>query len=402
MRSRSDSRRNDVAHPHRKAQAPGRDAHQSLSSRLLKAQDDERRRISRELHDSVGQSLAAVKMNLEQVAKLLPHGGQAREGISACIETVDRASNEVRTVSYLLHPPTLDLVGLSSAIKWYADGFSKRSGIVVTVEIPENLPRLTSSCETALFRVVQESLSNVHKYSEASKASILISLGANELQLEVHDNGQGIAESKLPEVAAGAALGVGIPGMRERLSELGGRLEIQSGDSGTTIIAVLPISYPMPAELEPAQSVPHVTANRLDVGGSHRVLIVDDHELMRRGLRSLLKSETSLAICGEATSATDAIDKVGQLKPDLILLDLKLPDDHAWRVIREIQKLQDMPKIIVLTAYDYPGIEETVRRAQCDGFVNKSEANNELLRAIRIVLNGGSFFRSQKTAAAAT
>jgi signal transduction histidine kinase len=210
----------------------------SLSARLLQTQDEERRRISRELHDSVGQSLTVILMNLEMLSRTVMD-----KTLDETIDLVKDVSREVRTVSYLMHPPLLDLSGLETAIDWYAEGFSKRSGIQTEVESVQDLPRLPIETETALYRIVQECLTNVHRYSGASSAWIRITVNERQLQLEVEDNGKGFATEDLyasPDTPV--SLGVGIPGMRERMRELGGSLRIHSSRHGTKVTAVLSVT----------------------------------------------------------------------------------------------------------------------------------------------------------------
>ena len=207
-----------------------------LSARLFRAQDEERRRISRELHDSVGQSLTAVLMNLERLSRTVTD-----KTLKETIDLVKDVSREVRTVSYLMHPPILDLSGLETAIDWYVEGFSKRSGIKTGVQTFQEIPRLPVEKETALFRIVQECLTNVHRHSGASNAWIRMVVEEGLLRLEVEDNGKGFAaEGDVhPSQGTQVSLGVGIPGMRERMRELGGSLRIQSGKHGTKVTAAL-------------------------------------------------------------------------------------------------------------------------------------------------------------------
>jgi len=207
----------------------------SLSARLLQARDEERRRISRELHDSVGQSLVAVLMNLELLA-----GTLTNKLLEETIVLVRDASRQVRTVSYLMHPPILDLSGLEATIRWCAEGFSRRSGIDTQVDIPRPIPRLSREVETALYRIVQECLTNIHRYAGASQAWIRISVNERQLQLQVQDNGKGVALQDFDrDCNIDVSLGVGIPGMLERMRELGGSLRIESGALGTNVIATL-------------------------------------------------------------------------------------------------------------------------------------------------------------------
>lgn len=213
-----------------------------LSARLLKVQDDERRRLARELHDSVGQILAALSMNIgavqSQAYKLDALGARA---VSENAQLVQQASNEIRTLSHLLHPPLLEIAGLASALRWYVDGFSERSKIKVDLEIPADFGRLPADTELAIFRIVQECLTNIHRHSGSSTATIRIQPAGGRLVIRVQDNGKGIPAEKQRELALTSRGGVGFGGIRERLRQLGGTLEIQSNGAGTTVSATLQI-----------------------------------------------------------------------------------------------------------------------------------------------------------------
>ena len=211
-----------------------------LSLHLMTLQDEERRHIARELHDTAGQTLAAMKMSIAMIRQL--------EGKPELVRLVDDlnmltddALQEVRTTSYLLHPPLLDEAGIASAARWFVEGFSRRSGIQVDCDIPEKMERPPRDCELVLFRVLQESLTNVHRHSGASAARVCLKRGADQFELEVGDNGKGIPEERLRRFNASiGSAGVGITGMRERVRELGGNLEIRSVKNGTTISVALP------------------------------------------------------------------------------------------------------------------------------------------------------------------
>ncbi|HEX4786336.1 MAG TPA: CHASE3 domain-containing protein [Candidatus Sulfotelmatobacter sp.] len=214
-----------------------------LSGQLLQLQDQERRRIARELHDSAGQLLAALGMNLSLVesenGNLVPHSAKA---LRESINLVQELSRELRTISHLLHPPLLDEVGLASALRSYLDGFTERSKIRVDLELPEGLGRLPEDLETAIFRIVQECLTNIHRHSESPVARIRISRSDSEVGLEVEDRGKGIPQEKREAMDSGGTAGVGIRGMRERLRQLGGSLEIKSNGRGTVVVARLPVA----------------------------------------------------------------------------------------------------------------------------------------------------------------
>ncbi len=224
-------------------------AARSLSGRILTLQDEERRRIARELHDSLGQYLAALKMNLD----CLPVASAEQEKIARdCVELVSKCLTETRTVSHLLHPPLLDEAGLPSATRLFVDEFSRRSGIAVSFDLsPENM-RLPSDIEIALFRAVQEALTNVHRHSGATSVDIRLTLETNRVRLQIHDNGRGIPQERLTLLAEGTAeTGVGLAGMRERLRELDGSLEIQSNTAGTKVI----VTTPAPAQTPPKNGI---------------------------------------------------------------------------------------------------------------------------------------------------
>lgn len=212
-----------------------------LSAELLQAQDEERRRIARELHDSLGQMLVSMKINLDLLAIGSSTGPPRENGhdlLANCLQTVQRCILETRTLSHLLHPPLLDEAGFPSAARWYVEGFSKRSKIETRLQIPADFPRLPPAVELALFRVLQESLTNVHRYSGASVVDVSIAIAAGETLLSVRDYGRGISPEILRNFREhGVGVGVGLSGMRERMKELGGTLEVFSESAGTTVRA---------------------------------------------------------------------------------------------------------------------------------------------------------------------
>lgn len=211
-----------------------------LSARLMQLQDDERRRIARELHDSVGQILAALGMNLSLVRSEVERLSTIAVALNDSENLVRDMSKEVRTISHLLHPPLLDEAGLASALRWCVDGFVQRSRIKVELDMPDDFGRLPSEMETAIFRVVQECLTNIHRHSGSPVAKIILRQRRDEIVVEINDQGKGISVEKLEEMASSGTPGVGIRGMRERLRQLGGTLEMQSNSSGTTVTIRLP------------------------------------------------------------------------------------------------------------------------------------------------------------------
>ncbi len=212
------------------------DAYRSLSARLLRVQDEERRHLARELHDSTGQTLTALKIQLASLQ------GRSQSGIdpqdfSEVNDLADQALRDIRTTSYLLFPPLLDEAGFCSAAKWYAEGFSNRSNVCVRLDLA-SIGRLPCLIETAFFRVLQESLANIYRHSASSVADVRTRRDSTEVILEIQDYGSGIPSHLLEQFErAGRGSGVGLGGMRERMEDLGGRLEIVSSASGTLIRA---------------------------------------------------------------------------------------------------------------------------------------------------------------------
>jgi PAS domain S-box-containing protein len=225
-----------------------------LSLHLLRTQDEERRRIGRDLHDSLGQYLAVLKIKLESVASLLgPNKDSAAEDIRQCVRLTEDSIKEVRTVSYLLYPPMLEEMGLGSAIPWYLDGFSARSGIKTDFNVEPDFGRLPRDSELALFRVLQESLTNVHRHSGSQTAHVRLLMREGMAVLEIEDAGRGISPQLLEQTGPDwiGAPGVGMRGMNERMRQLGGRLELSSKQSGTTVRAIVPAgesASPTPAQ----------------------------------------------------------------------------------------------------------------------------------------------------------
>lgn len=228
-----------------------------LTVRLLTLQDEERRRIARDLHDTTGQTLAALKMTASSVKSAADtHLPQLSRQINDLMLLADEALREIRTTSYLLHPPMLEEAGIASAARWFIEGFASRSGIEVRCDITEGLRRPRKDCELVLFRILQESLTNIHRHSGAATACVTLGVSATDLTLEICDDGKGIPEENLKELnESNKTTGVGIAGMRERVRELGGQFEIERGQKGTIVRATLPISKAYDSVHEAAGSV---------------------------------------------------------------------------------------------------------------------------------------------------
>jgi len=218
-----------------------------LSARLLHAQDQEQRRIARELHDSTGQSLAALTMILSKLRKKASSVNSEFSSELDESEQIARAvSDELRTTSYLLHPPLHDEMGLQAGLRWYIEGFKERSNIKVSLNLPENLERLPTDLELMIFRVVQECLTNVHRHSESPSVTICLCNSSEKLTLEIRDQGKGMPADRLVAVIGPGTVGVGLRGMRERVKAFGGELEILSGSQGTVVRALIPFRVSAP------------------------------------------------------------------------------------------------------------------------------------------------------------
>ena len=215
---------------------------QNLSLRLLKVQDEERRKLSRDLHDSTGQTLAALKIAVSFLQLSIKDDPSKMALVTDVADLADQAIEELRTMAYLLHPPLLDEVGFACAAEWYIEGFAKRSGVNVSMEIATHHERMPRSMETALFRVLQESLTNVHRHSKATHVTVCFRHQVEKVILEIRDDGCGIEGERLVRLReTSAETGVGLAGMRERMHELNGTLEMESEGRGTTIRAVVPL-----------------------------------------------------------------------------------------------------------------------------------------------------------------
>ena len=371
----------------------------SLSARILQLRDNERRRIARDLHDVTGQELAVVLMTLGSIINRLDGNSAVHVRVKESIEILHKVENEIRTLSYLLHPPLLDESGLTAALQWYLQGLEKRTGLHLHVQL-DVLPRLTRDREIALFRVVQESLTNVLRHADATNVWIRSAVNGENLEIYVEDNGRGISPQKLSHARKGYTGGVGIAGMDQRLRQLGGRLRVSSTGHGTVVCASAPITgtpveksvnVPQSALQSPSQTTPERSPVK-------RILIVDDHEVTRRGIRALLAEEKDLEICGEASNGSDAIARAFDLHPDLIILDLIMPQVGGLSVATHLRHAGLDSKILVFSTHSFPGIEKTLQAAGCEGYVFKYDASEELVRAVREVLQGARYFQKNASA----
>lgn len=207
----------------------------ALAVRQLQVRDDERRRIAREIHETTVQKLAALQLNLARLRRAGAEPAGEDDMLGECVALAESSITDLRTLSYLLHPPMLDETGLGSAVRWYATGFAKRSGLEVRIDVPPEIERFPHEVEIAVFRLVQEGLINILRHANTDRAAVRLRSEPGRLVTEVQDWGTGMpAEDE-------SVYGVGLSGMRERIEQLGGTLHIRSGPDGTTITAILPV-----------------------------------------------------------------------------------------------------------------------------------------------------------------
>ncbi len=368
-----------------------------LSARLLKLQDEERRHIARDLHDVTGQKLAVQAMALAQVLNRKPTclDAESRRILAECSVLSKQVGEEIRTLSYLLHPPLLDELGLSSAVKWYVEGYEHRTGIRVKLEMAADLTRFAPDVEVTLFRVIQESLTNVHRYSGSTEAYVRLKVTSNKIELQIGDFGKGMHPDMInAKTGKMVRLGVGIQGMSERMRQLSGKLEITSRpNKGTVVTATLPVSYPQAmTAVEAASAAASSTSSQAEAQVPSRsvsrkqILIADDHEMLRRGIRTILENEPDLEICGEAFNGQDAVAKANLLRPDLVILDINMPVLNGLAAVRLILRNRPETKILVFTVHDSEQTVKEIEAAGAHGFLSKSNASDDLLRVVRELL----------------
>lgn len=367
----------------------------NLSGRLLRLQDEERRRISRDLHDVTGQKLALLSMDLSRIIHnhAIVQDTECHRLLKEAVALSNEMNEEIRTLSYVLHPPLLDELGLAVAVQWFTQGFESRTGISVAVDIPSEFVRLSPDAEVALFRIVQESLTNVHRYSGSSTAFVRARSDAGEVRLEIGDSGKGFSErAKKPNNAAAATLGVGIQGMKERLRQLSGALEITSHPGkGTLVTAILPLSSRRLEESEAYEPAEPQAGPPSDLavakGDRKRILIADDHDVLRRGVRTLLEREPGLEICGEAADGRDALEKTLAQAPDLVILDINMPILNGLDVVRQIVRLRPQTKILAFSFHASKQIVEEIIAAGAHSYVSKAAAGQNLVQEVNSLLN---------------
>jgi len=380
-----------------------------LSARLLQLQDEERRRIARDLHDTTGQKLAIQSIllaRLDKTSKGLDE--ESRKLLAECKMLNGQLVEEVRTVSYLLHPPLLDELGLASAVEWYAEGFARRTGIATDVKISPKFMRLPQDIEVTFFRIVQESLTNVHRYSGGSKAYVRLRATDDQIVVEVGDDGKGIEPGKLnAKNGTVAPLGVGIQGMTERMRQLSGKLEIKSKPkSGTLVVASLPIARLRHSDSQDSAEANGNSQPAAQTQGENpqssvprkRILIADDHEMLRRGVCTALQKQTEWELCGEAVNGREAVERATRLQPDLVIMDVEMPVLNGLAAAREILRNCPQTKILIFTVHESDQMVKYIYAAGVHACLSKNKGGRDLLRVVKELLEDNVSYSSASAA----
>ena len=276
---------------------------------------------------------------------------------------------------------------MASAVPWYTQGFHSRTGIEVKVEISKDFLRLSPDAEVTLFRVIQESLTNVHRYSGSSTASIRVEAVGGEVMLEIRDWGRGIQSKNLnAPTDTVAGLGVGIQGMRERMRQLGGTLEIESKhNQGTAVKATLPLVQATPGPPEPVPNGAPATLRK-------RILIADDHEALRHGVRQVLQTEPDWDVCGEASDGRQAVEKALTLNPDLVIVDINMPVIDGLETARQIIRDRPHIKVLVFTVHDSEQTMREIVAAGAHGYLSKAKSGRDLVDVVKTLLAGNTSY----------
>ena len=328
--------------------------------RVVEAQELERRRLARELHDETGQALTSILLGLKALEERFDDP-ESRAATGELRELVVSTLQDVRRLAVELRPSALDDFGLVAALERLTSSFAEQSGIAVDFQTSLAGERLSGEVETALYRIVQESLTNVVKHARARHVSILLTRTSGTIKAVIEDDGQGF------DPAEGTLEGFGLVGMRERLALLGGRLLVESGGG--------------------RHDDRRGGADRVSI----RVLIVDDHAVVRAGLAMLVNAEEDLEAVGEAGSARDAIFEARSMKPDVVLLDVMMPDQSGIEVIPQLLDERPEAKVLVLSMQDDPRYVREAFEAGASGYVLKEAADAEVVGAIRDVAGGGRY-----------
>ncbi len=363
-----------------------------LSQRVLEVQEEERARIARELHDQLGQELVALK--IEAVVLMEELGGNPRlyERARGVLDLIDRLDTTAHRIAVSIRPEILDKLGLVKAIQWYAEDFERRSGISCPVEAPNDGMALPKSVSTCAYRIVQEALLNVWKHSRASQAKIKVSSGHGAVAVSVSDNGVGMDLRRLSE---GTTLG--LLGMRERAGLVGGKVTIRSNaGGGLKVTASLPMGPARPVTGMSTDLIPgHPLASKPRDRGDIRVLLVDDHSLVRAGLRRVLEQAPDIRIVAEARDGREALDSYQEVAPDVVVMDISMPEMDGMEASKRLLAMDPQARILMLTRFEEEQYAIRALKAGCLGYLTKGSSTQQLHHAVRAVARGKRFLSDE-------
>jgi two-component system invasion response regulator UvrY len=363
-----------------------------LSQRILEVQEEERARIARELHDQLGQELVALKIEAVVLKEELAKSPRLRERARGVLDLIDRLDTTAHRIAVSIRPEILDKLGLVKAIQWYAEDFERRSGISCPVEAPNDELVLPKAVSTCAYRILQEALVNVWKHSRASQAKVKVTSGHGVVNISVSDNGVGMDLGRLSE---GTSLG--LLGMRERASLVGGKITIRRNrGGGLRVAAHLPLSVAQAgtgatAELASAQTA----ASKPWTKSAIRVLLVDDHSLVRAGLRRVLEQAPDIRIIAEACDGREAVDKYQEVSPDMVVMDISMPELDGMEASKRILSLYPLARILMLTRFHEEQYAIRTLKAGCLGYLTKGSSTQQLHHAVRAVARGKRFLSEE-------
>ncbi|NJO05076.1 MAG: response regulator [Chloroflexaceae bacterium] len=369
---------------------------QELVARLMMAQEEEHRRIAYELHDGLAQVAASAYQHLQTFAhQYTPDSLTAKQQLATMLELAQRVVKEAREVIAGLRPTVLDDFGLASALRLEVERL-RSEGWDVMYEEATRLQKLPAHIETAFYRVAQEALTNIRKHARTQRARVLLRYDDRHVRLEVQDWGSGFDTASFAGSMGGEQ--IGLMGMQERMYLLNGTFEIGSQPGqGTRIVAEAPLPPSLGVATAPVshESKPPVRP----ASSTHRIriLIADDHELTRAGLRMILANEPDIELVGEATNGREALEQCRDLKPDLALLDIRMPEMDGLQATHAIKRVSPRTSILIVTMHENPDYLIAAMRAGASGYLLKDTDQREMITAIRHVLRGESFLNTELT-----
>lgn len=362
---------------------------QELTTRVLQAQEDERKRIARELHDETVQALTSLLINLDVAERHLPAGvGDATNALARVRTIARRALDETRALAHSLRPPILDDVGLAGALEALGEEYAQTYGVEVGMDVgTESGTRLAPYVETVIFRIAQEALTNACKHAGGSQVQIRFAVAGGRGTLTVKDNGRGFDPWQLK--ANGRHSGLGLDGMRERAALVGGDLTIDSAPGkGTQVTLSVPVDEGQVAH--PVQAWGQEQLSEIASPGLE-VLLVDDHAMVREGLKLILETQPGFRVAGEAEDGRQALDLVERLRPDVVVMDIAMPNLNGLDATRQIKRRFPTVKVLILTSHDNRQYVTQIVKTGADGCLLKRSAGTELVAALETVREGGSY-----------